>query len=212
MKVIIIDDDALVLSSLRSIMQFNQIEVLGEASDGSGMLELYRETLPDVVLTDIRMKVMDGISAARELLQAFPEAKILLLTTFEDEEYISQALRLGCKGYILKHNISHLVPALLAANAGSMVFDSEIISKIASDNTKKAAAPQITALSEREYDIIKAVADGKNNKEIASELYLSEGTVRNYISDLLGKLELRDRTQLAIYYYKCLLNNSSAGN
>jgi len=212
MRVLLIDDDKLVLSSLRSIMEYNKIEVVGEGGDGEELLELYRQTKPDLVLTDIRMKKVDGIEAAGRLLAEFPEAKLLLLTTFEDQEYIFRALRIGCKGYILKQNISHIIPALQAAYAGSMVFDEEIISKIKADSPaepKKTATPE---LSERESEIIKAVADGLNNKEIAGQLFLSEGTVRNYISELLGKLELRDRTQLAIFYYKCILTNSSAGS
>lgn len=202
MRVLLIDDDALVLSSLRSIMEFNNIEVVGEGRDGSELLGLYRETRPDVVLSDIRMKEVDGIESTERLLAEFPDAKILLLTTFEEEDYISRALRIGCKGYILKQNISHLVPAMQAAYAGSMVFDAEIISKISTGAGAKDNKSSFSNLSSREYDIIKLVADGKNNKEIAVELSLSEGTVRNYISELLAKLDVRDRTQLAIYYYK----------
>lgn len=209
MKVLLIDDDALVLSSLRSIMEFNNVEVVGEGKDGSELLELYRKTMPDVVLTDIRMKEMDGIESTKALLAEFPDAKVLLLTTFEEEEYISNALRIGCKGYILKQNISHLVPAMQAAYAGSMVFDAEIISKIKPDTPVKESKSTLPQLSDRERDIIKLVADGKNNREIAEELFLSEGTVRNYISEVLSKLTLRDRTQLAIYYYKCIFSNTS---
>lgn len=204
MKVLLIDDDSLVLSSLRSIMEYNQIEVAGEGSDGGDLLELYRQTKPDLVLTDIRMKKVDGIEAAGRLLAEFPEAKILLLTTFEDQEYIFRALRIGCKGYILKQNISHIIPAMQAAHVGSMVFDEEIISKIKADSPAAPKRPAAPNLSERETEIIKAVADGLNNKEIAAQLFLSEGTVRNYISELLSKLELRDRTQLAVFYYKNL--------
>lgn len=204
MRVLLIDDDVLVLSSLRSIMEFNQIEVVGEGRDGSELLDLYKKTRPDVVLTDIRMKEVDGIESTERLLAEFPDAKILLLTTFEEEEYISKALRIGCKGYILKQNIAHLIPAMQAAHAGSLVFDAEIISKINTGVMAKGDKTSFSDLSEREYDIIKLVADGKNNKEIAEELILSEGTVRNYISELLSKLGLRDRTQLAIYYYKAL--------
>ncbi len=212
MRVLLIDDDRLVLSSLRGIMEYNKIEVAAEGKDGSEMLPLYRQSLPDIVLTDIRMKEMDGIEAAERLMKEFPEAKILLLTTFEDQEYISKALRIGCKGYILKQNISHIIPALKAAHAGSMVFDEEIISKIKTDSPTEQKATALPELSERETEILKAVAEGLNNKEISQQLFLSEGTVRNYISELLGKLSLRDRTQLAIFYYKCILTNSSAGS
>ncbi|MDO4765419.1 MAG: response regulator transcription factor [Eubacteriales bacterium] len=212
MKILLLDDDRLVLSSLRSIMEYHKIEVVGEGNDGSEMLELYRQTEPDIVLTDIRMKKMDGIEAAAQLLTEFPEAKILLLTTFEDDEYISKALRIGCKGYILKQNISHIIPAVQAAYAGSMVFDAEIVSKIRTDSPAQNLPSDLPELSAREFEVLKAVADGGSNKEIAAQLFLSEGTVRNYISELLSKLSLRDRTQLAIYYYKCILTKSSGGN
>lgn len=211
MKVLLIDDDVLVLSSLKSIMEYNQLDVVGQGQDGTEALPLYQATRPDIVLTDIRMKTMNGIEAAEKILGQFPEAKILLLTTFEDDEYISKALKIGCKGYILKQNISHIIPAIKAAYAGSMVFDEEIIYKLKTDNPKTDTGPILETLSEREGEILKAVAEGMNNKEIAGQLCLSEGTVRNYISDLLSKLNLRDRTQLAIYYYKCILTNSSGG-
>lgn len=199
MRIILADDDAMVLESLKSIMELHGITVVEECKDGSRILSSYRQHLPDLVLSDIRMKEMNGIEAAKALLDEYPEAKVLLLTTFEDEEYISEALRIGCKGYILKQNIAHLIPALNAANAGSMVFDEEIISKVRVQRTGESTFPELSA---REKEIMEAVAEGLNNREIAARFYFSEGTVRNYISEILSKLNLRDRTQLAIYYYK----------
>ena len=125
-------------------------------------------------------------------------AKILLITTFQDDEYISSALSLGCKGYILKQNIEGIIPAINAVYSGNMVFDSKIVSSMQKHSTKSINID----LSDREKDILLLVAEGLNNKEIAEKLFLSEGTVRNYISIMLEKLSLRDRTQLAIYYYK----------
>lgn len=211
MRVILVDDDELVLRSLKSIMEFNQVEVVGIAKDGQEAIGLYEQQKPNVMLMDIRMKNVNGIEAAEQILNKFPDAKILLLTTFEDEQYITRALRAGCKGYILKQNISHIIPAIKAADVGSMVFDEEIISKIKKESSCQIEGAIWQELSKRDQNILKAVADGFSNKEIATKFYLSEGTVRNYISALLTKLDVRDRTQLAIYYYKYILTNSSGG-
>ncbi|MDO5726212.1 MAG: response regulator transcription factor [Tissierellia bacterium] len=198
MKIIIIDDDKLVLNSLTTIIENENIEVLATATDGSDAKALYQKHLPDMVLMDIRMKNINGIEATESILETFPDAKILLLTTFKDEEYINKAIHLGARGYILKDNFSAIVPSIKAVINGNMVFDSNIISEIGKERKEKIEIP----LSERELSVLKLVAEGLNNKEIANKLYLSEGTVRNYISTILDKLDLRDRTQLAIYYLK----------
>ncbi|PKK40072.1 Two-component response regulator [Clostridiaceae bacterium JG1575] len=198
MKVIIIDDDALVVDALETIAVQSGIEVLATGSSGQEAVELTRTLRPDVVMLDIRMQPMNGMEATRAILQENPEAKILLITTFQDEEYIAGALSLGCRGYILKSNIQGILPALSAVASGQMVFDLKIVEKM----HKAQMPPDTEHLSERERDILELVAQGCNNKEIAQTLFLSEGTVRNYISTLLSKLSLRDRTQLAIYYYK----------
>ncbi len=198
MNIIIVDDDYLVVNSLKTIVESSGIKVIGIGYSGSDAIELFSNHKPDVVLMDIRMKDMTGIEATRQILKLDPEAKILLITTFQDDEYIREALSLGCKGYILKQNIESIIPSINAVYSGNMVFDSQIV-----DSIKKYREKDIEGeLSPREMDILKLVADGKNNKEIASCLYLSEGTIRNYISTMLDKLHLRDRTQLAIYYYK----------
>ena len=195
MKVIIVDDDYLVVNSLKAIVNASGIDVLAVGHDGREAIRLYNEYKPDLILMDIRMEKMNGIEATEEILKIDPSAKILLITTFQDDEYISSALSLGCKGYILKQNISGIIPAI---NAGNLVFDSKIVSNIQVPSRKNLHYD----LSDREFDILLLVAEGLNNKEIAEKLYLSEGTVRNYISNMLEKLSLRDRTQLAIYYYK----------
>ena len=198
MRVIIVDDDYLVVNSLKTIVNANSIQVIDIGHDGMQAVELYSIHKPDIILMDIRMENMNGIDASRKILELDPEAKILLITTFQDDEYISQALSLGCRGYILKQNIQGIIPAINAVYSGNMVFDSKIVSNI-QKHSKKNPLPN---LSERENDILLLVADGLNNKEIADKLYLSEGTVRNYISGMLEKFSLRDRTQLAVYYYK----------
>lgn len=164
---------------------------------------LYGEHKPDVLLMDIRMKNMDGLEAATEILHVYPEANILLLTTFLDDEYIVKALRIGAKGYLLKQDYASILSALRAVCSGQTVFGAEIVSKIP-DLIRKEDEFDYAArgINEREKKIIRLIADGNSNKEIAAELYLSEGTIRNYLSSILDKLQLRDRTQLAIFYYQ----------
>ncbi len=199
MTLIIVDDDALVISSLETILKANKIDIVAKGSDGEDAISLFKKHRPDLLLMDIRMEKMNGIDATEKILSEFPEAKILLLTTFQDEEYITKALKYGCKGYILKQNISMLIPAINAVYAGGTVFDSEIIEKLPSSKPERKTFEN--DLSEKETDILEYVAEGLNNKEIAERLSLSEGTVRNYVSTILEKLNLRSRTQLVVYYY-----------
>lgn len=198
MNIIIVDDDYLVVNSLKTIVDASGIEVLAVGYDGFQAVELFKEHNPDLVLMDIRMEKMNGLDATKEILKIDAKAKILLITTFQDDEYIGAALSLGCKGYILKQNIKGIIPAINAVHSGNLVFDSKIVSNIQNYSKKDINID----LSDREFDILLLVAEGLNNKEIAKKLFLSEGTVRNYISIMLEKLCLRDRTQLAIYYYK----------
>lgn len=204
MRIVLIDDDQLVCMSLKMILEAEgSITVAAIGNDGSMALPLYKEHKPDVLLMDIRMSGMNGTDALAELLKDFPDAKVLFLTTFVDDEYIVKALELGAKGYIVKQNYENIVPALKAVHSGQNVYGSEIMEKIpdlmkASDTFDYSAYD----ISEKEYEIITLVADGLSNKEIASNLYLSEGTVRNYLSSILEKLQLRDRTQLAVFYYQ----------
>ncbi|NLJ78982.1 MAG: response regulator transcription factor [Tissierellia bacterium] len=198
MEIIIVDDDYLVVNSLKTIITAQGIKVLDVGYNGLEAIELYKRHRPDLILMDIRMDGLNGIEATKEILKIDPNAKILLITTFEDDEYIAVALSLGCKGYILKQNIEGIIPAINAVHSGNLVFDSKIVSRM-KGRTKNVVNKN---LSPRELDILLLVAEGLNNKEIAKSLFLSEGTIRNYISTMLEKLSLRDRTQLAIYYYK----------
>ncbi len=207
MKVVIIDDDFLVVNALKTILEVNEdIEVPATGTDGSEAVSLYEACRPDILLMDIRMKTVGGLEASAKLLEKYPDARILLLTTFSDDEYIVRALKYGVKGYLLKQDYTSILPALRAVQMGQTVFGEEIISKLPGllqeKNTFDWAAHDI---SERELKVISFVADGLSNKEIAEELCLSEGTVRNYISNILDKLGLRDRTQLAVYYLKAMI-------
>lgn len=198
MKIIIIDDDPLVVTALTTIVENSSYDVIATGTSGEDAVELYKKYEPDLLMTDIRMRNVSGLEASKKILVDYPEAKILLITTFKDDEYIHEALNIGCKGYLLKDNLSGIIPAIEAVLSGNMVFDSEIVKSMSATSTHK----NLSELSTREQDIIELVSEGHNNKEIAEKLYLSEGTVRNYISQMLTKLDLRDRTQLVVYYYK----------
>lgn len=205
MKVLLVDDDKLVCSSLKIILSADpEITVVGTGNNGKEGVDLYRKLVPDVLLMDIRMEVMSGLEAGEKILADDPEAKILYLTTFLDDDYIIKALHIGAKGYMMKQNYESILPALKAVYMGQNVYGNEIITKlphlIGKDNTTKGLTKY--GISEKELEIIIKIADGYSNREIADLLYLSEGTIRNNISTILEKLDLRDRTQLAIFYYK----------
>lgn len=205
-KTVVIDDDKLVSLSLKTILESGgEISVAEIGASGSEAIDLYEKHAPDVMLMDIRMNGMTGIEAGEKILSAHPDARILYLTTFSDDEYIVKALNMGAKGYILKQDFEGIAPAVSAVMSGQRVFGDEVMTRIPELMQKKAefdfAAHDI---SEKEREIMVLVARGLSNKEIAAQLFLSEGTVRNYISGILDKLSLRDRTQLAVFYYtKC---------
>ncbi len=201
MRIMLVDDDTLVLEALKTILQAGGHETVAALSDSRRAVGAYVDHRPDLVLMDIRMPEQNGLETAKRLLETDPESKILLLTTFEDREYIAEALAMGCKGYLLKQNFAAILPALQAVETGNLVFDEKIMSKL----TTLPEKFQDRRLTEREEELTLLVAEGLNNKEIAEALHLSEGTVRNQISTILDKLDLRDRTQLAIFYYKRLL-------
>ena len=202
MKIILIDDDTFVTMSLQTILNADpDLEIAGIANDGEQALQLYKDTSPDVVLMDVRMKDMNGLEASAEILAYDPLAKILLLTTFQDEEYIIQALSLGTKGYLLKQDYESLIPSIKTVFSGQLVYGKHIIGKLPKLLQKQTAFDfSSVGLNEREIKITSLVAKGLSNKEIATQAYLSEGTIRNYLSIILEKLDLRDRTQLAIFY------------
>ena len=201
MKIILIDDDPIVSSSLKTILEVNEnIQVLELGSDGNQALNLYIKHSPDIILMDIRMKDVDGIEASKEIINYDPNARIVFLTTLLDDEYVEEAFNIGVKGYLLKQDFANIVPALESIMSNQIVFGEGIISKL------KPRQRTFTSdvLSKKETQIIEFVAQGYNNKEIAELVSYSEGTIRNQISAILEKLDLRDRTQLAIYYYQSI--------
>lgn len=205
MNLLLIDDDKLVCTSLKTILSADSdISVVGMGYNGKEAIRLYNELNPDVLLMDIRMDVMTGLEAGEHILSKHREAKILYLTTFLDDEYIIKALNIGAKGYMLKQDFEGIMSAVKAVNLGHNVYGTEIVNKLPKllSQPEERFSYEAYDITEKEYEIILKIADGLSNKEIAEVLFLSEGTIRNYISLILEKLSLRDRTQIAIFYYK----------
>lgn len=204
MRIVIVDDDRLVGLSLKTIIETApDIKVSAIGYSGADAIKLYDNIKPDILLMDIRMDVMTGLDAGEQILKTYPEARILYLTTFADDDYILKALRIGAKGYILKQDFESILPALKSVYAGQSVFGEDIVAKIPnllSFNKKTDLGDY--GVTEKESEIIGLIAEGLSNREIAGRLFLSEGTVRNAISVIMDKLGLKRRTQLAIFYYK----------
>lgn len=205
MRVLIVDDDALIRDSLKMILEMEEdFQVVGLAANGEEALELCRKELPDLVLMDIRVPVMDGVVGTRRIKALYPQVRVVILTTFRDEEYIKEALKNGAEGYILKSQpADSIVESLRAVGKGNIVLERDVASSLSAmlrDGGKTQCARY--ALTEREMEVLSLVGQGLSNREIAEKLFLSEGTVRNYVTALLEKLGLRDRTQLAIFYVR----------
>ncbi|MCQ2531528.1 MAG: response regulator transcription factor [Saccharofermentans sp.] len=207
MRIIIIDDDPLVSSSLQIILNNeSDMEVVATGNSGFDAVSLVEKHSPDVLVMDIRMDGMNGLEAAEKILASNPDMKILFLTTFLDDEYINKALRLGAAGYILKQECGTLVASVRAVYGGQSVFGSKIVEKLPDMlNRKERFNYDAFGITEKEQELIKYVADGLSNKEIAEKMFLGEGTIRNLMSSVLSKLDLRDRTQLACFYYKNII-------
>lgn len=203
MKIVIVDDDILVSSALKTILEAGgEVEVTGTGQDGKDAVRLYDELLPDVLLMDIRMKDMNGLDAAEQILKRHPDAKILLLTTFSDDEYIVKALKYGVKGYLIKQDYGSILPALQAVQMNQTVFGTEIMSRIPGLLQKEKEQTfdwNSYGIGERELEITALVAEGLSNKEISEKVCLSEGTVRNYISNVLEKLEFENHKIMSDY-------------
>ncbi len=205
MKVIIVDDDNIVCSSLKVILEAEgDIIVVATENSGEAAIGSYEQYIPDVLIMDIRMTQMSGLEAGEKILKKYPEAKILYLTTFLEDDYITKALNIGAKGYMLKQDFNSIVPAIKAIDSGQNVYGNEIITKIPNlmNYKSRKISYKEKDITDKEYTIILKIAEGLSNKEISEKLYLSQGTIRNYISLILEKLDLRDRTQIAVDFYK----------
>ena len=208
-KVLIVDDQELIRQSLTVVLNVSVgIEVVDTAGSGDEALKKTATCKPDVVLMDIRMPGMDGVEATRQIKERYPHIKVIVLTTFDDDEYVFGALKHGASGYLLKGSgVSELAEAIKIAHSGGAMINPDIASKVISQFSRMAKSSMEIQVDDRgtgditksEWQIIRTVGRGMSNKEIAAELCLSEGTVRNAISSVLLKLDLRDRTQLAIW-------------
>jgi DNA-binding NarL/FixJ family response regulator len=202
MKLFLVDDDELILKSLSIMLDREEdIQVLGTANNGAQAVEVCAKLQPDVVLMDIRMPKMDGIAATRRIKEDFPNVRIMMLTTFDDRPNIEEALAAGADGYLLKTDevstiADKLRPLIAGVAAGVSVLDAEVLKTLSASERS-----DLSELTQREKDITRLVAQGLSNKEIAAQLFLSEGTVRNNIANIMEKLHLKNRTQLGMAYY-----------
>lgn len=207
-KVMIADDQELIRESLKIVLSTHEdIDVVDTASDGFEVLKCLEKYVVDVILMDIRMPGMDGLMATKEVKAKYPNTKIIILTTFDDD-FVFSALRYGASGYLLKGvSMDELYKAIVTVNTGGAMINPDIATKVFSmfskmqqnNYTIKVDEKDVETLSKPEWKVIQHVGYGLSNKEIAQKLFLSEGTVRNYLSSILSKLNLRDRTQLAIW-------------
>ncbi len=204
-RVIIADDSDFVRDGMKIILEVdNDFEVLGCASNGREAVQLAEETHPDVILMDIQMPEMDGIEATKLIVEK-ELGKVLILTTFDDDQLVQKALQNGAKGYLIKnHTPEHLKQMIKSVHQGTGVMEEKILESLAKGSLaggrELGGGFDPSGYSERELEIIQAVADGLSNKEIAARLYISEGTVKNYITTILSKENLSHRTALAVYY------------
>lgn len=209
-KVLIADDQELIRQSLKIVLSANKdIEIVGTVCNGNEVVESVRKYKPDVILMDVRMPEMDGVQCTKIIKESYPNIKIIVLTTFDDDEYIFNALKYGASGYLLKGvSMDELVKAIhTVANGGAMINPDitakvfKLFSQMAQGDVsvQAVAKKNVDDICDTEWDIIKCIGFGLSNKEIAKKLRLSEGTVRNYLSNILNKLNFRDRTQLAIW-------------
>jgi DNA-binding NarL/FixJ family response regulator len=209
-RILLVDDQQLLRQGLRVLLELEPgLHVAGEAGNGEEALALYERLRPDVVLMDVRMPVLDGVAATQRLRQRWPESKIIILTTFDDDTYVFEGLRAGALGYLLKDvSAQELAQAIRTVNAGGALIEPSIARKVLAEFTRQALpgspetgkepASEIDALSGRELEILRLVAQGLTNRQIAERLYLAEGTVKNYVSSIFQKLGVQDRTRAVI--------------
>ncbi|MER2600274.1 MAG: response regulator transcription factor [Caldilineales bacterium] len=206
-RLLLVDDQRLMREGLRTLLEIEpDLIISGEAVNGEEALAAYETQRPDVVLMDVRMPVMDGVEATRRLRQRWPTARVIILTTFDDDDYVFEGLRAGALGYLLKDvSVHELADAIHTVMDGGVLIEPSIARKVVAEFTRLAVvsspkpAPTIEEpLTEREQEILRLLAEGLTNREIAQRLYLAEGTIKNYVTNILGKIGARDRTQAAL--------------
>ncbi|MEF3274329.1 MAG: response regulator transcription factor [Chloroflexus sp.] len=205
-RIVVVDDQTLVRQGIQTLLDLEaDLTVVGAAANGQQALELIEQTQPDVVLMDVRMPVMDGVAATREISRRWPQIGVIILTTFDDDEYVIEGLKAGARGYMLKDaDSSEIVAAVRIVARGEALIQPSITRKVLAEFARLAGArtststPLVEPLTEREMDVLRGIAAGQSNREIADQLCISEGTVKNHVSNLLAKLDARDRTQAII--------------
>ncbi len=213
-KVLICDDQDLVCEGLKGILSTDpEFTIVGIAQDGAEALDMIPENQPDLVLMDLKMPVMNGVQATRQICQQFPQVQVLILTTYDADEWVFDAIRAGARGYLLKDTPrDRLIAAIKEAAAGKTPVDPGVAGKLFAHVNQQITVPDtaITSqLSEREKEVLGLLGKGLSNAEIAARVYLSEGTVRNYVSSIFEKLGVEDRTQAAVLAIRCGLTNLS---
>lgn len=204
--VLLVDDQGLIRQGLKALLELEpDLEIVGEAENGEIAIYLVEKLQPNVVLMDIRMPIMDGVAATKEIQKRFPTTKVLVLTTFDDDQYVKAALQNGAMGYLLKDTPSEeLAVAIRAVDKGYSQLGPGIVKKLLTQfpSTEPKPTPSIptslTELTPREKEVLRLIATGASNREIAHKLFISEGTVKNHVTNILSRLNLRDRTQAAI--------------
>ena len=204
--ILLVDDQPLFREGLRTLLSVHpDFEVVGEAGNGEEAIRLVRSLLPSVVLMDLQMPVLDGVAATRRLHEEQPDCRVIVLTTFDDDEMVFDGLRAGAVGYLLKDAPSEkLAEAIRVAARGETFLQPSVAAKVVAEFARLTRKPLPSAnsviepLSERELEILRLITQGASNREIAGKLFLAEGTVKNHVTNILGKLEVRDRTQAAL--------------
>ena len=206
-RILLVDDQALFREGLHTLLSVHDdLQVVGEASNGREAIDAVAKLTPDVVLMDLRMPVLNGVAATKQITESAPNSRVIVLTTFDDDDYVFDGLRAGAVGYLLKDVPSaKLVEAIRAAARGESFLQPSVAAKVVAEFSRmsgaKTADPQeelVEPLSERELEILRVLATGASNREIANQLYITEGTVKNHVTNILGKLGVRDRTQAAL--------------
>lgn len=202
-KVLLVDDQSIIREGLASLLSTKpDIEIVGEAENGKVAIERSLALLPDVVLMDVRMPIMDGVAAILILAEQAPQIKVLVLTTFDDDEYVTKAMNYGAKGYLLKDTPSdELAQAIRSVHQGYTQLGPGLFEKVmmASSHPTSKSPPELATLTPREKEVLQLIATGYSNREIAEQLYIAERTVKNHVNSILRRLNLRDRTQAAIF-------------
>lgn len=205
-RLLLVDDQTLISQGLKTLLELEpELQVVGVADNGKEAIQQTADLRPDVVLMDVRMPVMDGRAATRAIRQQFPEVTVLVLSTFDDDQYISDSIRAGAKGYLLKDMpVDELVQAIRMAHRGYTQIAPGLMEKLMANSTESqvvsdSGVPDLTFLTPRERDVLRLIGNGSTNREIAEQLFISEGTVKTHVTHLFERLNLRNRAQLAIY-------------